>query len=97
MAMDAPSSASRFGITPEYEATLRDFAGRYPRFFWQFNFWGGAGGTAIGLATVETLLPGAAVRPAVRLALYVLAGAISAQLIQRRYRRSGPPPSGAGE
>ena len=95
--MDANSPSSRLGISPEYEATLRDFARRYPRFFWQFNFWGGAGGTAIGLATVETLLPGAAVRPVVRLVLYVLAGAISAQLIQRRYRRSAPSGSRAEE
>ena len=94
--MGAPLSPSRLGITPEYEATLRNFAGRYPRSFWQFNFWGGAGGTAIGLATVETLLPGLAVRPAIRLAVYILVGAISAGLIQRRYRRSATPASETG-
>ena len=87
----APSSIStKLGITPEYEALLREFASRFPRFFWQINFWGGAGAAAVGLAVVEALLPGTEVRAAIRLGLYLLVGAVSAQLIQRRYRSTRP-------
>ena len=71
-----------------YEDDLARFAVDWPAYFWQFNFWSAVGTAAVGLEVIRLVYPALFHwSPGARLAVFALAGLLSAQVFQGKYRR----------